>query len=246
VKTRGISLLELLLTIALLAITMGAVTQAFIAGLGAESHIATAREAKEERYRFEDDLQKLIEGAELSDPNSAFVSPIPATNQKASPNSSPQGAGDQSGSGGGLPAGSASLVFGTWSVAPNIRFVEQTNAAWEDLNSRFGPQGGSTEVALSTIPVGDAGPKRGLFIREDRPAQADPSTGGMERLYSSKVRDIRFEFYDGTTWQTSWDSKNTEKGQLPIAVRVTYLLNTESSPRSFIARLRIAAGGSSS
>jgi hypothetical protein len=233
-------MVELLLTVVLLSLTMMAVLQAFISGLGAETHISEAREAKEETFRFEDDLQQLLSGAELSDPNSVFVSPIPSGTQTS--NSAPQSTSQNS----GLAAGSSSLVFTTWNQPPNIRYLEESSAQWEDLNAHYGVQGGCTEVALSTIAAGDPGPKRGLFLREDRPPQADPSTGGTERLYSKKVRDIRFEFYDGTTWQTSWDSKNTQKGQLPIAIRVTYLLNTEQTPHSFVARMRIAAAGSSS
>jgi hypothetical protein len=234
-KTRGISLVELLVTLFIFVITMGAVIDAFVSGLGSEKHTFEARKSKEETFRFEDGLSKLIAYADLTDSSSVFESPIPSDGQAPPPDSSS-----------GLAQGSSSLVITTWNPPPGVRFLEQSDAPWESLNSRFGPEGGTTEVALSTVPVGDAGAKLGLFIREQKPPQTDPSSGGTERVYSPNVRDIRFEFYDGTTWQTSWDSKNAQKGALPTAVRITYLAFNEKTPHTFLIRLRTAAGGAPS
>ena len=84
----------------------------------------------------------------------------------------------------GLGMGASSLAFTTTTREMPIRYLESTDNDWRSLNYRFGPQGGATEVALSTVPAGDAGRKRGLFIRQQIPPDPEPSRGGMERLLS--------------------------------------------------------------
>jgi hypothetical protein len=80
-----------------------------------------------------------------------------------------------------------------------------------------------------------------LFLREQRPADSDPTQGGEESLLNPDLRDIRFEFYDGSDWVDSWDSRNDQKGKLPSAVRVSYVLNSESLQRTFIIRLPLSS-----
>lgn len=231
---KGVSLIELLLTLFLLSLTMAAVLRAFVAGLSAEKRIATARDTSEESIRLEEGISSLIAGSDLTDGESEFISPVPRNNLSSQTQPS----------GGGLPPGSSSLSFTTWSKPPPTRYFGQGQRPWEALNSQFGPQGGTTQFALALDPVGDAGLKQGLFIREQKPPQQDISVGGTERLYSSQVADIRFEFYDGTAWQTSWDSRNGQKGKLPAAVRVTYLLRNEQTPHSFLVRIAAPAPAS--
>jgi hypothetical protein len=125
-----------------------------------------------------------------------------------------------------------------------LRYLSNQDQTFEQLNMSFGPIVANSEVSFSMIPVGDAGPKNGLFLREQRPADGDPKQGGIESVMNPLVRDIRFEFFDGTNWQTAWDTTGTQKGSLPNAVRVTYLLNGEKQPRSFLVQLALTGAGS--
>lgn len=98
----------------------------------------------------------------------------------------------------------------------------------QTLNTSYGPQGGIDEIAISMTPVGNPGAAPGgLYIREQRPADADYTQGGYERVLNPDIHSIGFEFYDGTQYLGSWDSTANGQRHLPAAVRITYTLNAE-------------------
>jgi len=150
--------------------------------------------------------------------------------------------GDESGSNQDVTAADT-LIFTTLSVGLNGSELTDTNDDSEALNQTYGTQGGVTEVALSMTAVGDGGQtKQGLFIREQRPADGDPTQGGFETLLSGDVKSIMFEFYDGANWDPTWstsgvtaqsttnmniDTSGVDGRRIPAAVRVTYTLNGE-------------------
>ena len=102
-----------------------------------------------------------------------------------------------------------------------------TETDFQQNNQSIGPVGGPIEISISTTAVGQApGNTTGLVIREQTPADTDPTQGGTERLFDSRVTSINFEFWDGTTWQQSWTTSSTRR--LPSAVRVTYSLDQDS------------------
>ena len=45
----------------------------------------------------------------------------------------------------------------------------------------------------------------------------------------SAVDTLSFEFYDGTDWQTTWDTTTMTTRRLPSAVRVTYKFTDEET-----------------
>ncbi|HWD39367.1 MAG TPA: type II secretion system protein GspJ [Fimbriimonas sp.] len=236
-RTRGLSLLEALLALSMVAITIGAVIQAEIVGVHFEKHFGDTRQAFDSQVAFEDKLTRLISGAQLTDPNAVFQSPIPQSSQ---------GQTDVGGNQSILGPGSASLVMTTWEDPPSVGYL-QNQADFETLNQKFGPQGGPAEIGLSMEPVGDdAGFRRGLFLREQKPPDGDPTQGGQESLVQSGLQDIRFEFYDGNQWLTAWDSKNDQKGKLPQIVRITYVLPNDQKPHSLLVPMPLATAPSTS
>ncbi len=229
-RSHGLSLIELLVAIFIVAVVSGAVARTFIAGLRLQSHAAKTFDARMNRIRFEDAVGRLISGADLHGTGSYFIAPVPSSSAglEQRPQDSPLG------------FGALSLVLTTSAVAPPAAYLATPNQQFEALNVRFGAVSDCAEVALSMVPVGQAGMRQGLFLREQRPADGDPTQGGEESLLNPDLRDIRFEFYDGTTWTDSWDSRNAQKGKLPSAVRVIYLLNTETTPHTFLVRLPLS------
>lgn len=219
---RGLSLIELLLSILIVAIATGAATRAYLSGVTFDEKFNRTLDAKRSATRFEDQVTRLLRGAELGTADSVFISPAPASG-KPSP-------------------GVASLVFTTWS-APVPSPYADAKGDFETLNERFGPQAGPAEVSLSTDPVGEVGGDvQGLFLRTQRPPDGDPSQGGEETLLDERVRQVEFSFSDGQDWLPSWDSKQANKDKMPVAVRVRYLFGDETTPRTFLVRLPLGGG----
>ena len=235
-NSRGLTVIELLVAVSIVALASGAVTRAYTSAMAFEVRAGQARERLNAKVGFEDTVDRLVGGADLHSGSGYFVSPIPNSAAGFSP----------PGQNRPLGQGSASLVLTTSPEPPSLRYLTTRSANFQDLNQRFGPEGGATEVAFSLNPTGDAGPKRGLFKREQRPPDGDLTQGGQERLVNPDLTDIRFEFYDGTSWMTTWDSRDAQKDKLPSAVRVTYTVKSESKPRQFLVRVRmsfLAPGG---
>ncbi len=234
-RIRGMSAVELLVAITIVVIATGAVARAFSAGLDYQSRSEKSRDRIDARVRFEDRITRLIGGATLQGANTYFISPISTSDAGVE-----QHIADSV-----LATGSASLMLTSLFDATPVHYLTSTDNDFEHLNQTFGPQVGPAEVAFSLIPVGDAGNKKGLFLREQRPCDSDPKQGGAESDLNPEVQDIRFEFYNGAEWQTSWDSTGNEKGKLPSGIRVTYILRGDHQPNSFVVRPTISGGGSS-
>lgn len=224
-RRRGVTLVELLITVAIIGILTVGISNALSAGLIYERQSQASREVEEARIRFEDRISSLLRSAVLStdaaDASSYFIG---------------SSAGDAS------VGGSADTVqfISRGQRLPGALLASQDD--FETLNQKYGPQGGPAEIQISTAPVGDAPVQQGLFLREQRPADGDPTQGGLERTLDPDVRSIVFEFYDGTAWQPTWDSRTQLQPRLPAAVRVSYSLEGEddSKPHVLIVRLPLS------
>jgi hypothetical protein len=223
---RGITLLELMIAVVVVTVTVGAATRAFLSGLGYEAKLAKTSDAEADRTYLEDSMATILRGIRLGR-DGYLVSPVPGLGSPTT----------------GL-GGSSSVAFTSVSQELPTRFGTDTNSDWEELNQRYGAQGGPAEIAFSLTPAGDAGEMQGLFQRRQTPPDAEPGRGGRERLLDGRVKDLRFEFLQSSDWRDAWDSRDgDQKGKLPSAIRVTYRLTDETRPRSFLVRLLM--GGTS-
>ena len=220
-KNRGITFLELIVAFAVTAIILPAIITAFSYGLRYQAGVQVTTAAAAANIRLEEKIRKLISSAMLTsdttDTNSYFVLT--------------QSSGSQSNLG-------DSLVFtGFGEAPPGSVLGTAVTDDFQTLNDQAGPQGGLEEVSLSLTAVGDVGDKTGLFLREQRPPDSDPTQGGLESLMDPDVQSLTFECYDGQTWQQSWDTRSGSR-RLPAAVRVTYVLRQDPATQHvFVVRL---------
>jgi type II secretory pathway pseudopilin PulG len=225
-RTSGLTLLELVVSLSITGMVVAGAASAYSAAIAYDTHNRLTQDAAASRIQFEQRLKTLLRGAFVSsnqnDPMTYFI-------------------GDQAGNNANANAADT-ITFTT--LNEGINSAELTSDDdFETLNQNFGPQGGVAEVSLSLTPVGDAGQtKTGLFIREQRPADGDPTQGGTESVFDADVKTIQFEFYNGTDWDTSWSTSGVtaqstttmnvnNTGQdgrrIPAAVRVTYSLSAD-------------------
>jgi type II secretory pathway component PulJ len=121
---------------------------------------------------------------------------------------------------------------------PSLRWdALRSQDDFETQNTKFGPQGGLLEVELGTETIGDSTPRDGLLIRTQRPADGDPTQGGEQEVLADEVSDLSFEFWDGTSWITEWDTQTQQTKRLPAAVRVRFQLTDETDPRLLVVRI---------
>ncbi|MGC4044510.1 MAG: prepilin-type N-terminal cleavage/methylation domain-containing protein [Armatimonas sp.] len=205
----GLTLLELIIAVAIMAILVGALAFAFSGGLNYE-RVARRRQTEAGRVEaLEKRLTHLIQSARLpangqTDTSGYFIA---ATES-----------GDSS-------LGAERITFQT--TGDDVPLAARESADdFETQHEARGPVGGLAEVSLSMTAVGDAGNRQGLFERLQRPSDADPDQGGQERVLSPDVVRLGFEFYNGTDWITTWDTTDggTEVYRLPAAVRVNYAM----------------------
>lgn len=240
--TSGISLLELLVALMMSAVVIVGVAGAYTEAIAFDRQNTQAHESADARIQLEDQIRSLLQGA--------FVS-------SSATDSSTYFLGDESGNVENTTAADT-LIFTTMSVGLNGSEINDTTDDSETLNQTYGTQGGVTEIALSMTAVGDNGQsKQGLFMREQRPADGDPTQGGYETLLSSDVKSIMFEFYDGANWDPTWstsgvnaqsttnlniDTSGVDGRRIPAAVRVTYTLNNDPDEiqHVFIVRLPLS------
>jgi hypothetical protein len=138
---------------------------------------------------------------------------------------------------------------------PSRVLAEDPNDDFETENTNYGPQGGIAEYAIGMTPVGDPSGQKGVILREQVPADQDATQGGYETILEPDITNISFEFYDGTQWQSSWNTFAQTTRQLPAAIRVSYTMPGEAQDRVFIVGLAyttvtpnnpaLATGGSS-
>jgi prepilin-type N-terminal cleavage/methylation domain-containing protein len=204
----AVTLIELLVVITLLGLVLAAVGSAFTAGLDIERR---QKQRRQEQRRIEDTerrIERLFEGAILSDD----------TTDRATFFIGETTDGDGS-------LGCDRVTFTT--LAPGVPLAAQESA--DDFLTQqesHGPVGGTTEVSLATTPLGDAGDRRGLFLRQQHPADGDTTQGGQESVLDTAIARIGFAFYTGEEWTTDWDT-TTGTRRLPAAVRVRYTLTDD-------------------
>lgn len=225
-RRRGITLVELLLALSISVLVMMAAGNAYVVGLRSARSLGEGRATIARRAAFEATLKDLFDhayvDADATDATSYFLSGDAISG--VSPTSSSSGSGNlASGSG-----DNASLVFTVLGRQLPTTVLGSTDD-FETLNGSYGPVAGATEVQLGTSAIGSpTAAQQGLFLREQSPADSDPSQGGTESVLNPDVESIRFEFYDGTAWQTSWDTSTMTPRRLPSGVRVTYRLKGET------------------
>ncbi len=219
-RTRGTTILEMVVLLAVTALLTITLVRAFAAATVQERNMDAAIESEEIARRFEDDLRGLIRRAVLStdvdDPASYFLADSVLL--------------------GGSGVNAASLTF-TAHRAPSDS-VTSSEMTFEELNERIGPPSGIEEISLSTTPFLDSGGQTGLFVRRQTPADGDPTQGGYEELLSDDVESIRFEFFDGSQWVGAWDTEAQAEPRLPAAVRIIYVLISDpDEERTLLVRV---------
>lgn len=223
---RGVSLLELLVVAVMSGIVMLAVARAFSAGVEFQTQVVPERESQLDRQRFEDGIARLIRSAYISEDE------IDATTYFVALNSS-------GGTGLSGAASADTIIFTVLGMPPVSSFLNSTED-FETRNLVYGPQGGAAEVQLGTTPVGDAGDRTGLFLREQRPSDGEPLQGGYEQVFEERVNSMFFEFWNGETWTGEWDTITQGERRLPAAVRVTYDFVGEEYSRTFVVRIPLS------
>jgi prepilin-type N-terminal cleavage/methylation domain-containing protein len=232
----GLTLIELMVALALSGIVLGGIVSSFATAVTFEQRSREAQSAVDAKVHFEERLAGLLRGAFVSadenDTLTYFNGESTGTSTEAD--------------------GSDLLTFTTLSEGLNASGLTSLDD-FETLNQTVGPQGGIAEVSLSTTALGDTGQNRsGLFLREQRPADGDPTQGGYESVLDPAVQTIKFEFFNGTEWDPTWSTSGQapQQGQqqgvagdagrrIPAAIRVTYTLNADndSGQHVFVVRL---------
>ena len=212
---RGFTLIELLVSAVVVGIISLALAGAFAYGVSYQGRSEASRQAELEHRLFEDRVRSLLEGAtvdtDATDTSEYFLAGTDAA-----------GSDDR-------------LTFTT--ALPRINGAQlESQDDFETQNVDFGAQGGVEEVSFGLSPVGQTTQTSGLFLREQRPADGDTTQGGTESVLEPNVTSIQWEFFDGLTWQTTWDTAQTSR-RIPSAVRVTYQLSSDATPHVFTVGL---------
>lgn len=224
-KTRGTSLLELLIAAAMTVVITLATVQAYQAVFDFHARAEPERAERRKLDLFEENLRQILSSAVLTaDDDTFFILGLDPSGEVLS-------TGDDLG---------AAILFTSYGYPPiggSITSLED----FETLHSQYGPQGGYAEVYISTTPFETGNGREGLFMREQRPADGDPSQGGYESVLEPEVQTIGFEAYDGVQWLTTWDSRAQTEPRLPAAIRVTYTLRSSPSvSRTIIVRMPLS------
>ena len=222
-RQRGLTLLELLIVIVMFVIITVASGRAFVASLEYNKKVQASRISRFKFAEFEDRVRRLLQSAYLStvttDTNSFFIggtqSQTPTAAQSNDPNT---------------------LTFTI--LPPKIPgAISEATTDFETNNRSFGPATGITEVSLSLTPVGQAPVQQGLFIRTQSPADSNTTQGGVESLLDADITEFSFEFWNGTSWVTDWNTQSQTAPRLPAAVRLTYRRRDENNSRTMVVRL---------
>jgi prepilin-type N-terminal cleavage/methylation domain-containing protein len=239
-RKRGLTLIELMVAIVITAIIAASASQATYVAVRQNASAKAYRLAATRDAQFEDRLRALISSACLST----------VTTDSASYYLGGDAAGDTDQN---ITTSGAGLVFTSLGERLPAEFVTSQDD-FETLNQTYGPRGGLTEVSISQSAIGNAPVSTGLYLRKQTPADGDSSQGGFESSLDPDIDSISFEFYNGESWDLTWDSTAMDVPRLPAAVRVTYSRTSDSVERIFVVRLPLSdvtpdnpvtAGGSS-
>lgn len=222
----GVTLIELLVSATMVAIVTLGAASAFRAGIDFQNNVLPKREQVAEQRIFEKQLRTLI--------GRAFLNP------DTTDTTTYFYVGAVDGETGGSDEPADSITFTVRGAAASGGSLESVDA-FEQQHEAFGPQGGVTEITLSTTAYGDAGDRTGLFRRVQTPSDGDASQGGFEELWSGDIATIGFEAFDGANWLTEWDTQAIQAGRLPAAIRVTYTFEgDEERPHVLVIRLPLS------
>lgn len=214
---RGLTLIELMVVLVISMILVGSVAYAYQAGTRFQMLIPEAdselRVISESNERFRALFEGAYISADESDQTTYFLT-LSSDGELAEPDT---------------------LVFTTLGTQPTLAYT-RSQEDYETLNEVYGPQGGLTEVAISTVPVGEAPTNNALFIRNQRPADGDPTQGGFESVLLEGIETVSFEFFDGVEWVFEWNTLS-ESHRLPAAVRIVYTYSDDGEEYSVIVRL---------
>jgi type II secretion system protein J len=219
-KRRGFTLLELVIAVAIFAIVVAAAFSLFDAGRSVSSRAEFRSElfqtARAALQAVEDDLR----GAVL--PSTAFDLGFIGTS----------GGSDKE------PMDTLEFVSANRHTATQYDVNKTTDVVWGiDLSKVYY----SIEQDAKKTPHG--------FVRE-RPLELTPPNGPAHRTDDIKelaqdVVFVHFRYFDGTDWQTSWDS--TQTGTLPKAVETTVYVRGEWRDEEviepFMSRIYLPVGG---
>lgn len=230
-RQRGITLVELLLALTISALVMMVAGSAYTFGARTTQNLGNGREIAARRAAFEGTLTNLISHVYV-DPDSTNTSTYFVSGDSLSGTATTSGGTSSNASG-----DESTLVFSVVGRHLPSALLSSTED-FETNNSKFGPQGGVTEIQLGTSPVGEApAGTQGLFLREQTPSDTDATQGGEESLLSPDIETIRFEFYDGTEWVTTWDTTTQTTRRVPSAVRVTYQFRDDTEDHQFVVTI---------
>ena len=228
-RQRGLTLIELLVVMVITAILASAIGHAFTAELTLQRVQETRRAQTDRSEALEREITRLLQGAKLSAAATTAATPaMPTAATTAIPTAAGTTAATETttyfwglAESGANDLGCDRLTFTTTAPAIPMAALGSTDD-FETQQQARGPVGGLAEVSLCTTAVGDAGGRRGLFERIQRPSDSDPSQGGTETDLDFQVDRIGFQFWDGLEWVTTWSM--TSPPRLPAAVRVSYTL----------------------
>lgn len=215
IRRAGYSLIELLVAMAIVGILIAAMGRTYVLTMQQDAQVQSGREQIQAQRAFENRVAELFRHAYLSADTTSQTTYFVATDNGNGPDT---------------------VTFTMLGDLPNQAYMD-SDQDFESLNSDYGPQGGVAEISISISPVGNSPFTDALYLREQRPADGDPLQGGYESVLHSDVTSVQFEFYDGSTWITSWDTREQTTARLPAAVRITYRLSSESSDRTMTVRL---------
>ena len=220
-RRSGLTLIEMMLALGMAVLILAALSGSISVALDWQRRQPEARERRERINRFQDRMRVLLQSAYLApdteDAAAYFIAELSS------------GAGEFA----------DQINFSGIGNPPSGAYLSDDNNDFQNLNTRFGPQGGRVEYGLSLVPVGTSPYSTGLYLREQRPADGDPTQGGYESMLNEEVESIQFEFYDGINWVGTWDTRNDGR-RLPSAVRITYHLAGESLDRVFVVRIPLS------
>ena len=217
---QGVTLVELLIVLVMTALLAAALAYAFTAELTLQRSQEAQRATLDHADALEQNVTRLLQGARLSD-------------QATDTNTYFLGIADNNAS----DLGCDRLTFTT--TAPGVpQTTLDSTDDFETQQAARGPVGGLAEVSLGTTPVGDSSGQTGLFERLQRPSDADPTQGGLERVLDPEIAHIGFWFWNGQQWVPTWQTSASLR-RLPQAVEVRYTLQggPDNDVRVFVVPL---------